>query len=87
MKALAGVQFEMKEPTSKKIEWLEPDGTPISCEEKLKVLNENLDEIQQFCQDALEDAVLMGCDETRVREIFESVISGVKNPHKNTAVK
>jgi len=73
----------MPKDNHNKIEWTEPDGTPISCEEKLKVLNENIDEIQQVCQDALEDAVLMGCDETRVREIFDTVVSGVKNPHKN----
>ncbi|MEQ8196329.1 MAG: hypothetical protein RIB59_17755, partial [Rhodospirillales bacterium] len=62
--------------------WTEPDGTPISCEEKLKVLNENLDEIRQYCQDAFEDAILMGCDENRARRIFESVISGIKNPYE-----
>jgi len=77
----------MTKQQSKQIEWTEPDGTLISCEEKLKVLNENLDEIQQFCQDAFEDAVLMGCDETRVREIFESVVSSVKNPYNKKGPK
>jgi hypothetical protein len=71
----------MPKDNQNKIEWTEPDGTPISCEEKLKVLNENIDEIQQVCQDALEDAVLMGCDEARVRKIFDDVVSSVKNPH------
>jgi hypothetical protein len=70
-----------------KIEWTETDGTPISCEEKLKVLNENLDEIQQYCQDAFEDAVLMGCNEKRVRDIFESVVSNVKNPYSINGTK
>ena len=39
--------------------WRSPDGEIVSCVEKLKVLRENLEEIQQLCQDALEDAVLM----------------------------
>ena len=43
--------------------WRAPDGTPVACLEKIKVLNENILEIRQMCQDALEDAVLMGCDE------------------------
>ena len=73
----------MPKQSRKKIEWTEPDGTLISCEEKLKVLNENLEEFQQICQDAFEDAVLMGCDEDRVRKIFDSVVNGVKNPHKS----
>ena len=38
-------------------------GAAVSCEEKIKVLNQNLEEIRQFCQDAFEDALLMGCDE------------------------
>ena len=37
--------------------WRDPAGEPVSCLEKVKVLNENLEEIQQMCQDALEDAV------------------------------
>ena len=46
--------------------WLTPEGEPVSCIEKIKVLNENLEEIQALAQDALEDAVLMGCDEAAV---------------------
>lgn len=37
--------------------WRSPSGEVVSCVEKLKVLRENLEEIQQLCQDALEDAV------------------------------
>lgn len=77
-----GDPFNMNKQTPNKIKWVEPDGTPISCEEKLKVLNENLEELQQYYQDALEDAVLMGCDETRVREIFRAALNNVKNPYK-----
>ena len=77
----------MTHPGRKKIKWTEPDGTPISCEEKLKVLNDNIEEIRQFCQDALEDAVLMGCDESQVRKIFGSVVGGIKNPYKKTDTK
>ncbi len=61
--------------------WLQPDGEPVSCEEKLVVLRENLEEIRQECQDALEDAVLMGCDETQVREVLEQLVRGIVNPY------
>lgn len=64
-----------------RIAWRQPDGRPISCEEKLKVLNENLEEIRQYCQDAFEDAVLMGCDEAQIRNIFESVVRSIQNPY------
>jgi hypothetical protein len=61
--------------------WKQPDGRPVACREKLKVLSENLDEIRQCCQDALEDAVLMGCDEGQVREVFEAIVRSIRNPY------
>jgi hypothetical protein len=50
--------------------WRRPDGSVIACTEKLKVMQENLAELRQCAQDALEDAVLMGCDETQVKQAF-----------------
>lgn len=63
------------------ITWRQPDGELVSCEEKLLVLHENLDEIRQECQDALEDAVLMGCDEAQVRDVLEKLIRSIENPY------
>ncbi len=42
------------------IRWLTPAGEPVACIAKLKVLTENLVELRQMAQDALEDAILMG---------------------------
>ena len=66
--------------TSKRI-WLAPDGTPLSCVEKILVLNDNLDVIRQECQDALEDAVLMGCDENQLREALDEIVKSIQNPY------
>jgi hypothetical protein len=65
----------------KVITWRQPDGKAVSCEEKLKVLDDNLAEIRQMCQDAFEDALLMGCDEAQVRHVFASVIASLHNPY------
>jgi hypothetical protein len=62
--------------------WRQPDGQPVSCVEKIKVLNENLTEIQQLAQDALEDAILMGCDETQVREVLRGLVEALDNPYR-----
>lgn len=62
--------------------WKTPEGEPVSCVEKIKVLNENLAELQGLAQDALEDAVLMGCDEAQIREVLGGLISGLVNPYK-----
>lgn len=61
--------------------WRQPDGAAVSCTEKIKVLNENLEEIQQMAQDALEDAVLMGCDETQLREVLRQLMDSLENPY------
>lgn len=65
----------------KKIIWCSPQGEVIACAEKIKVLKENFDEIQQICQDALEDAILMGCDELQFKKELEELVEGLKNPY------
>ncbi len=65
--------------------WLDPKGEPVSCVEKIKVLNENLGEIQEMCQDALEDAVLMGCDEAQFREVLDRLAHSLTNPYNKKA--
>lgn len=62
--------------------WLQPDGQPVSCREKIKVLNENLDEIREMAQDALEDAILMGCDERQVRRVLHEMMDALNNPYE-----
>ena len=62
--------------------WKQPDGKPVSCLEKIKVLNQNLEEIRGLAQDALEDAVLMGCDEAQIRAVFNEMLEGLKNPYR-----
>lgn len=68
-------------PTQEKdFVWRAPDGSAVSCVEKLKVLNENLEEIQGMCQEALEDAVLMGCDEDQVRKVLHELVDSLEQP-------
>jgi hypothetical protein len=62
--------------------WVTPEGEKVSCIEKIKVLNENLEEIQAMTQEALEDAVLMGCDETQFRKVIQDIAQGLVNPYK-----
>lgn len=64
--------------------WLQPDGQPVACREKIQVLNENLDEIRAMAQDALEDAILMGCDEAQVRRVLHDMVDELTNPYAGT---
>lgn len=60
--------------------WPQPDGTPISCREKLKVLEENHAELAQMLQDTFEDAILMGVDDTAMRRVLIAMIEALRNP-------
>jgi hypothetical protein len=62
--------------------WRTPEGEPVSCIEKIRVLNENLAELRELAQEALEDAVLMGCDEQQVREVLAAIVAGIVNPYR-----
>ena len=63
------------------IVWRSPSGEVVACVEKNKVLRENLDEVRQICQDALEDAVLMGCDEQQFRAVLSDLVARLNNPY------
>jgi len=63
------------------IRWLTPAGEPVACVEKLKVLAETLAELRQMAQDALEDAILMGCDEAQTRRVLGEIVAGLDNPY------
>jgi hypothetical protein len=60
--------------------WPQPDGSPVSCREKLKTLAENHEELAQVMQDAFEDAVLMGVDEAAMRAILNDMVSALTSP-------
>lgn len=61
--------------------WRQSDGKPVSCLEKIKVLNQNIQEIENLCADALEDGVLMGCDAKQIKEALHALIEGLADPH------
>ncbi len=64
------------------IVWQTREGAVLSCVEKLKVLNDNFHELEQMCQDAFEDALLMGCNEQQIRDALLQVIAQLKNPYR-----
>jgi len=61
--------------------WRSNCGRTIACVEKIKMLNENIEELAQIAQDALEDGLLMGCSEAQLRQAFHEVIDRIVNPY------
>lgn len=70
----------MPQPTMPK--WFSDDGSPVSCTEKIKVMNQNMTELYQAAQDAFEDALLMGCSEQQLRDYLQQLVAGVENPYQ-----
>ncbi len=62
--------------------WPSADGEPVSCREKVEVLEENFDELAHVMQDAFEDAVLMGVDEAFMRRAIAELVDGLRTPKK-----
>jgi hypothetical protein len=71
--------------TPKPPTWKAPDGSPIACVEKIKVLNENFAELQQLALDALEDAVLMGCSEEQIRQAMIDMVRNLNCSFSSSA--
>ncbi len=72
--------------TQKKTEtlpvWRNAQGEPLSCIEKIKLLNQNLEELSALAQEAFEDALLMGCDERQIREVLAAIVARLDNPYR-----
>lgn len=62
--------------------WPGADGAPVSCREKLKMLEENHREAAQVLRDAFEDAVLMGVDEQAMRRILTDLVAALPSPKR-----
>lgn len=62
--------------------WPQPDGSPVSCREKLKMLEENQTELAQVMRDAFEDAVLMGVDADAMKRILAEMVGALVTPIK-----
>ncbi len=67
--------------TDKEKNWFKTDGSTIACKEKNKVLNENYREIRSMLQDAIDDAVLMGCSEKTFKEAYLEMLNSLKSAY------
>ena len=62
--------------------WYDDDGQIVSCTEKVKEMTENMSELYQTAQDAFEDALLMGCSESQLRDYLQTLVAGLENPYR-----
>ena len=62
--------------------WLDEQGHTVACTEKIKVMQENMQELFQMAQDAFEDGLLMGCAEAQLRAYLQALAEDVENPYQ-----
>ena len=62
--------------------WLRDDKSIVACTEKIKVMQENFEEIQQIMQDAFEDGLLMEVNEAQMREALNAIVQNLVNPYQ-----
>ncbi|MCB5197570.1 hypothetical protein [Deefgea salmonis] len=72
----------MSQDESRWARWVRDDGSVVSCTEKVKVMNENLDELVQMAQDLFEDGVLMEVSESQMRDVLQRLVQSVHNPYQ-----
>jgi hypothetical protein len=65
--------------------WLKPSGAPVSCVEKIKVLNENFVELKSLAHDALEDALILGCSAEQFRQILHDMVDSLTSSIKESS--
>ena len=59
--------------------WVKDDQSVVSCTEKIKVMNENFDELKQLVQDAFEDGILMEVSDQQMRDVLHQMVDDLKN--------
>lgn len=60
------------------IEWLDASGQNITCNEKLRMLEEALCEMETALRDALDDALLIGVSEVQFRAVLTDRLRAVQ---------
>tara|TARA_B100000029_G_C17396851_1_gene895536 strand:+ start:631 stop:861 length:231 start_codon:yes stop_codon:yes gene_type:complete len=59
--------------------WRDEDKNPLTCIEKIKILNENIIEINQMANEAFEDGMLMGTDPNQIKSALKAAVENL-NP-------
>ena len=62
--------------------WLSETGEKVSCDEKIKVMQQNLEELQQMAQDAYEDGILMGIAPKQLKDFILELMNKLHNPYR-----
>ena len=63
------------------VRWRTPEGDVLACDEKRAVLNQNIDDVRRALQDAMDEAVMMGCDGQQFRTVARGIVESLTSPY------
>ena len=63
--------------------WKSQDKKKISCKEKILILNNNIDELQDLINQIYDEAILMGVDKNQIEEIIYNVARNLRSELNN----
>lgn len=63
--------------------WIGKNKEKISCKEKIKILNSNIDELQEMISEIYDEAILIGIDEKQLKDVLLEIIKNMKSNLKN----
>lgn len=61
--------------------WKNLVGEKISCTEKIKVMQQNIEELHQMAQDLFEDGILMDIDPQQLKQYLQELMQNLHNPY------
>ena len=53
--------------------WQSNDNKKIACKEKIKILNNNIDELRELINQIYDEAILMGVKKKQIEEIINNI--------------
>ncbi len=63
--------------------WQSNKNKKIACKEKIKILNSNIDELQDLINQIYDEAILMGVKKNQIEEIINNLANNLSSKLKN----
>ena len=59
--------------------WRTPEGDILACIEKLKLLEQNIEDSAAALQDVMDEAVVIGCDAEQMRFVLHCLVDDLRD--------
>ena len=63
--------------------WINEKKQKITCKDKIKVLDENIEQVKDLAQEIIDEAILIGADVDQVKNTLNKAISAIKSNLKS----